>query len=225
MLKKIKLNLESKGKSAEKKPDRVEGKKEMKDMEYLTPLFLILSLFLYQCEDQKCIPNQNYLVEYINSEVLFTQYVAKKEAQDIFDMITKRAEEKAAELKEIDSPQYSSFIINNFGKSGRIIKINKELTKIIIDTINANLEAYCKFRKLDFFLDTRDTTIVFYNEDKYNLKGVSALKRKKLTFKYGICDFTKHNDVTEAILSDLNSKYESDRYIVKKRELIEKTVF
>ncbi len=138
-------------------------------------------------------------IGYINSEEIFMKYKGTRDAQKKFDKIATKVQQEATDRKkEIEMlkeqlerqslllsderkkeqeqkikrkvAEFEKFVSENYGRDGKIISKNAEMTKPIIEKINKIIERISKEEHFDLILDARMGGIV-YAKKKYDLSG------------------------------------------------------
>jgi outer membrane protein len=136
-------------------------------------------------------------IGYINSEKIFNEYEGTRKAQEAFDKEVAKLEQKAEEMKKeitelrdklqqqsllLSNEQkkkiqdklqqkmieYQTFLKENLGRDGEVVKKNMELTKPIIEKINQILQKIGKEENYDYIFDARGGAVV-YAKDQYDL--------------------------------------------------------
>ncbi len=136
-------------------------------------------------------------IGFINSELIFTKYEGTKEAQTKFNKEVAKWEQEASKRQkdikalkdQIDRQSlllsmerkreledslnqkiagYEKFVQEKFGQKGEALSKNEELTKPIVEKINAILEKIAKDENYDFIYDARAGGIV-YAKPAYDL--------------------------------------------------------
>jgi outer membrane protein len=146
---------------------------------------------------------------YINSEAIFAEYEGTKAAQEKFNkevaVWEQEASKKQQEIKDLKEQidkqslllsnerkkaledslnqkmvQYQKFLQDKFGQKGEALVKNEELTKPIIEKINAIIEKIAKEENYDFIFDARAGGIVFAKKVyDLNQRVLEALNKEK----------------------------------------------
>jgi outer membrane protein len=129
-------------------------------------------------------------IGYINSEEIFVKYRGTKDAQEKYDKEAAKTQQLVVdmqkEIKELESrlekqslllsgerkkeledkikskySEYEQFVSENYGRDGKLIQKNVEMTKPIIQKINTIIEKIAVDENYDLILDGRMGGIVY----------------------------------------------------------------
>lgn len=136
-------------------------------------------------------------IGYIDSEIIFSKYKGTKDAQKKFDKEAAAIQQKATDMeKEIQEMQqklekqslllsetrkkeleekmkkkymeYQQYVAENYGRDGKLIAKNAQMTQPIIEEINRIIEKLATEENYDFILDAKMGGLV-YADKKYDL--------------------------------------------------------